>query len=95
MSEWEGQLSQRREALRARCAVQRHQLGESAAEIEEHLGGLDRGIHMVRTVARSPLFITGAISLLVLIGPRRILRWVTRGALAWSTSRRLLRLARY
>lgn len=91
MSEREEQLALRRESLRARSAVQRHHLGNTTAEIEEHLGGLDRGIGMVRSVVSNPVLIAAAISLVVLIGPRRLLGWAGRGALLWSAARRMLR----
>jgi hypothetical protein len=94
VSERESQLAHRREALRARCAVQRRHLAGTAVEIEEHLGGLDRGIGMMRSVVRNPLLIAGAISVLVLVGPGRIVRWAGRGALLWSAARRLLGIAR-
>jgi len=92
VSERQAQLAQRREALRARCAVQRLHFADTTAEIDEHLGGLDRSINVVRTVIRSPFLIAGAIGLFVLIGPRRVVRWAGRGALLWSTARRLLRV---
>jgi hypothetical protein len=91
VSEREEQLALRRETLRARSAVQRHHLAGTAAEIEHHLGGLDRGISVVRSVIRNPVLIAGAISLVVLIGPRRIVSWAGRGALLWSAARRMLR----
>jgi hypothetical protein len=91
VSDREELLAARREALLARSAVQRSHLADVAADIEQRLGGLDRGINMVRSAARQPLFIAGAIAAVVLVGPRRLLHWLGRGALLWSTSRRLLR----
>jgi hypothetical protein len=93
VSDREEQLASRREALLARSAAQRQLLAELAGDIEYRLGGLDRGINAVRSAARQPLLIAGAIAAVVLIGPRRLVRWLGRGALLWSTGRRLLRAA--
>ena len=60
MSQRFDQLISHHSNLRARCAVQRRQLGESAAEIEHELGRLDRGVAIVRRVLRSPALIGGA-----------------------------------
>jgi hypothetical protein len=88
------QLSAHHSNLLARCAVQRRQLAESAEEIEHELGRVDRGVAAVRRVLRSPVMICGAIIVVALVGPRRLLRWSTNGLMVYSTARRLLRLRR-
>jgi hypothetical protein len=88
------QLSAHHSNLLARCAVQRRQLGESAEEIQHELGRLDRGLDIVRRVVRSPVMIGGVIGIVALVGPRRLLRWATRGLMWYSTARSLLRLRR-
>ena len=80
--------------LLARCAVQRRQLAESAEEIEHELGRLDRGLAAVRRVLRSPALIGGAIVVVALVGPRRLLRWGTNGLMLYSSARQLLRFRR-
>jgi hypothetical protein len=94
MSKRFDQLSAQHSNLLARSAVQRRQLGESAAEIEHELGRLDRGLEVVRRVLRSPAVIGGAIAVVALLGPRRLLRWGTNGLMWYSTARRLLRFRR-
>lgn len=94
MSKRFDQLSAHHSNLLARCAVQRRQLGESAEEIEHELGRLDRGVAVVRRVLRSPAMIGGAIAVVALVGPRRMLRWATSGLMWYSTARSLLRLRR-
>lgn len=94
MSKRFDQLSAHHSNLLARCAVQRRQLGESAEEIEHELGRLDRGVAVVRRVLRSPAMIGGAIAVVALVGPRRMLRWATSGLMWYSTARNLLRLRR-
>jgi hypothetical protein len=88
------QLSAHHSNLLARCAVQRRQLAENAEEIEHELGRLDRGIAAVRRVLRSPALLGGAIAVVALVGPRRLLRWSTRALMFYSTARQLLRLRR-
>jgi hypothetical protein len=88
------QLSGHHSNLLAQCAVQRRQLAENAEEIEHELGRLDRGIAVVRRVLRSPAMLGGAIAVVALIGPRRLLRWSTSGLMLYSSARQLLRLRR-
>jgi len=86
------QLAQRRARLRAQCELQRRELRSQAAQIEEHLAGIDRAVAIVRGVTAKPVAISIAIATLVLIGPKRALRWVTKGAVWYSTGKRLLGL---
>lgn len=94
MSKRFDQLSGHHSNLLARCAVQRQQLGESAEEIEHQLGRFDRGLAAVRRVLRSPALVGGAIAVVALVGPRRLMRWGTKGLMLYSTARQLLRLRR-
>ena len=95
MSDRAIELALRRDALRAHCAVQRHHLGQTAGQIETQLGGIDRGINVVRAIAKNPVLVAGGISLFVLLGPRRILSWIGRGVMLMSTVRRVLRITRH
>lgn len=94
MSKRFDQLTVHHSNLLARCAVQRQQLAESAEQIEHELGRLDRGLEAVRRVLRSPAMIGGAIAVVALLGPRRLLRWTTKGLMLYSSARQLLRLRR-
>jgi hypothetical protein len=88
------QLSAHHSNLLARVAVQRRQLGETAEEIEHELVRVDRGVAAIRRVLSSPALIGGAIAIVVLVGPRRLLRWSTKGLMMYSTARQLLRFRR-
>jgi hypothetical protein len=92
MSDRFDQLSVHHGNLRAHCALQRQHLAKTALEIESQLGGVDRGVSLVRNVVRSPALIMGGVALVALVGPKRLLRWASRGALFYTTARRLLRL---
>jgi len=87
-------LAVRREALRAHCAVQRIQLADQARQLETRLANVDRAISIVRRIARRPVLIAGGIALLALVGPRRIVRLASRGAVLLTTGSRVLRLMR-
>jgi len=93
-SERFNQLAAKHANLRLRSAVQRRQLGETMYEIEHQLSGLDRGIAKATRVIRNPAVIVGGVALVALIGPKRLMRWLTRGALAYSTAKRFIRLRR-
>src|ERR1044072_132156 len=94
MSQRFDQLHSHHSNLLARIAVQRQQLAETAEEIEHELGRVDRGLAVVRRVLRHPALIGGAIAVVALIGPRRLMRWSSRGLMFYSTARHLIRLRR-
>jgi hypothetical protein len=89
MSERFNQLNSHHDHLRTLCAVQRERLGETADDIEQRLAGIDRGVKVARGLMRKPLLIVGAVALIAVLGPRRLLGWASRGAVLYSTARRL------
>jgi hypothetical protein len=91
-SERFNQLAARHSNLRLRAAVQRRQLGSSMDEIEHHLSGLDRGLGSAQRLLKNPAVLIGGVAVVALIGPKRLMRWVSRGALIYSTARRFIRL---
>ncbi|HEY8539374.1 MAG TPA: YqjK family protein [Steroidobacteraceae bacterium] len=94
MSERERELAARRAALLAESAMQREQFTHLAHDLEMRLAGIDRGIRAARALAKKPIVIVGAIALIALIGPKRLLRFATRGAALIATGRRVTRLLR-
>ena len=93
-SERFNQLSAKHSNLRLRSAVQRRQLGSTMNEIEGHLSGLDRGLGAAQRLLRNPAVMVGGVAVVALIGPKRLMRWVSRGALVYTTARRFMRLRR-
>lgn len=93
-SERFNQLAAKHASLRLRAAVQRSELGATVDEIEHQLGGVDRGIATVTRVLKNPVVIIGGVALFAVIGPKRLMRWATKGALAYSTAKRFVRLRR-
>ncbi|HEX7116138.1 MAG TPA: YqjK family protein [Steroidobacter sp.] len=88
------QLSNRHKALLARCDAQRAQLGGIAQEIDNELGRVDRGIALVRRALSHPLVVVAGVAVIALAGPRRLMGWVTKGLMFYTTARRMARLAR-
>jgi hypothetical protein len=94
MSQRERQLEQRRTELLAESAIQREQLAYLARDLEMRLAGIDRGIRAARAFAKKPAVIVGAIALIAMIGPKRLLRFATRSAGLIATGRQITRLLR-
>lgn len=93
-SERFNQLTAKHSNLRLRAAVQRRELGSTMNEIEHHLSGLDRGIGAAQRMIKNPAVLVGGVALVALIGPKRLVRWASRGALIYSTAKRFMRLRR-
>lgn len=93
-SERFNQLAAKHSNLRLRAAVQRRALGSTMSEIEHHLGGLDRGLGAAQRLLKNPAVLIGGVAVVALIGPKRLIRWVSRGALIYTTARRFMRLRR-
>jgi hypothetical protein len=93
-SERFNQLVAKHSNLRLRSAVQRRELGSTMHDIEHHLSGLDRGIGTAQRLIKNPAMIVGAVALVALVGPKRLVGWASRGALIYTTARRFIRLRR-
>jgi hypothetical protein len=91
-SERFNQLAAKHSNLRLRAAVQRRELGTTMNEIEHQLSGVDRGIARVSRVLRNPAVIVGGVALVAMVGPKRLMRWITKGAVLYSTAKRVIRL---
>lgn len=92
MSDRQRELAERRRALCAQSAIQREHLGRTVEDIESRLVGIDRGIEIARAVIKKPVVLAGAIGLVALIGPRRLLRIAGKSAVLFATGRRVMRL---
>lgn len=93
-SERFNQLAAKHSNLRLRAAVQRRELGSTMNEIEHQLGGIDRGLGRATRVLKNPAVIVGGVALVAMVGPKRLMRWITKGAVLYSTAKRLIRLRR-
>jgi hypothetical protein len=94
MSDRRAELEYRRRELLAKSAAQRKLLTSSAGEIESRLHGLDHVIHLARRFVAQPVLLASALTVVMLIGPKRLLSWAGRGLVLFSTGRRLLKRVR-
>lgn len=91
MSDRRFELESRRRELLSRSELQRRSLARTTREIEARLHGIDHVISVARRVVSQPALIAGGLAAVVMIGPKRLLSWVGRGILLFSTGRRVLR----
>jgi hypothetical protein len=84
------ELARRRARLRAQCDQQRRELAMHAAQIELELSRIDRSVDMVRSFVSKPVLIAASIAALTMIGPRRALRWITKGTMWYGVAKRVL-----
>jgi hypothetical protein len=85
------ELAYQRLRLRAQCARQREQLTVELRAVEAELAGVDRAILFARRFATKPALVAAGVALFTAIGPKRVLRLVTKGAFWYSTGSRLMR----
>ena len=93
-SERFNQLAAKHSSLRLRASVQRRELGATMNEIEHQLSGIDRGLARATRVLRNPAVIVGGVAIVAMVGPKRLLRLLTKGAVLYSTAKRFMRLRR-
>lgn len=83
------ELAQRRARLRAQCELQRRDLSMQAAQIELELSRIDRGVDRVRGFVSKPALIAASVAALTIVGPRRALRWITKGTMWYGVAKRV------
>jgi hypothetical protein len=83
-------LEAKRQRLLQESARLRGELAQEGVRIHAALGFIDRGIIALRSLTSRPTLLSGALALLVILRPRRAVRWITRGAIATTLARRVL-----
>jgi hypothetical protein len=77
-------LAHRREELIGRSDAQREALALQARYLVYSMIGLETGIEMVRNIKKKPVIIAAGLAAgLILIKPRRLLKFARTGAVAW------------
>lgn len=84
------ELAQRRARLRAQCELQRRDLALQATQIERELSRIDRSVEVVRSFLNKPALVAAGVAALTLIGPRRALRWITKGTMWYGVAKRVV-----
>jgi hypothetical protein len=82
-------LAAKRRELQLRCAVEREEIRFRHAEVESQLRTADRVIDIARGVVKNPILVGAAVVGVTLIGPFKILRWVSQSVFLWTAVRRL------
>jgi len=83
------ELAAKRQRLVAKAAVQRAELAYQMQPWRERMAVADKGISVVRTVGRHPLLLAGAALLLAVWRPRRAVKVLQYGWVAWQLVREL------
>ena len=86
------QLAEQRRHLQMRCALQRQELAHLANDIEARLVTADRVIDVASSIARNPIALIAVIAGTLILGPWRIMKWVSQGALLFNVARRVQEL---
>jgi len=83
------ELAAKRQRLIAKVAVQRVELAHQMQPWRERMAVADKGISVVRTAGRHPLLLAGAALLFAVWRPRRTVKVLQYGWLAWQLVREL------
>jgi hypothetical protein len=82
-------LAAKRQRLVAKAAVQRVELAHQIQPWRARLAVADKGVSIVRMVGRHPLLLAGAAMLLAVWRPRRTVKVLQYGWVAWQLVREL------
>jgi YqjK-like protein len=83
------ELAQKRQRLQLQCALQRQELAHLANDIEARLVSTDRVIDVVSSVVRNPAALIAVIAGTLILGPWRIMKWVSQGAMLFNLAKRV------
>ena len=83
------ELRRRRLALQEVSAAQRDLVAQSASVLAAKCVVLDRAVAVARSAVMRPLVLGSVLALALVVGPRKVLGWVTRGAALVGLARRL------
>jgi len=83
------ELAQRRARLVAQAEAQRTTLAQSIAPWRGPLALADRGLAALRYLRSHPVLPIGAAAMVVVLRPRRAVKWLRRGWVFWGVLRKL------
>jgi hypothetical protein len=87
-------LERRRLALREQIAAERELLGAEIAAIENRLAVVDRVTTRARSLLNHPAILLVGVAAFALIGPSRILGFVSRSVVLITAAKRVVKLLR-
>ena len=82
-------LAERRATLIARAENQRDTLARASLPLQAPLEMVDRGVAGIRYLRNHPEWLAGSAVLMLVLRPRRIVKWAQGGWLAWRFARGL------
>ena len=80
-------IREQRARLVERAARQREALAQGVAALSVPIALADRGMAVARFIKARPALVAAAATLVMVLQPRRSLRWVQRGVALWQTWR--------
>lgn len=83
-------LALRKQELVTRSTELREALARDAAGLAPVVSGVDLAAGVLRWLRRHRSQTLGALAVAVLLRPRRLVRWASRGLAAWGMCRRVL-----
>lgn len=89
MTRKQTQLAERRHRLVTQAAAQRADWARDIAPWRPRLAVVDRGVSVLRFIARTPVLLLGVALALAVWRPQRLGAWVQRGLMVWQLARRL------
>ena len=84
------ELAEQRNALVAKAANQRAELAQALASWHRPLHVVDRGLAAARYMGRNPILLGGLAAFLIVVRPRRLVKWLPPGWLTWRLARMAL-----
>lgn len=82
-------LAERRERLIAQAEAQRRALAQDMAPWRTALALADQGLNAMRFLRRHPVWLLGAVALIVALRPAKAGKWLRRGWIAWRVVQKL------
>ena len=77
-------LNDKRQALIDRIAAQRHNCRAITQELQQPLHAADKGLTLFHYVAQRPLILVGALAVVIVAKPRRVVTALRTGFKAWQ-----------
>jgi hypothetical protein len=83
------QLQERRQKLVTQAAEQRIELAQNFAPLHQSIAMAETALAAVRYVKKHPILMLGGTSLIALLRPTRLGKWLQRGWVAFEIARNL------
>lgn len=89
MNEKLAQLAERRARLVAQAATQRMALAQNMEPWRVPLARADQVLAVLRYIKQHPVLLVGGTALFAAWHPKRVVKWLARGCIAWKVMHKL------